>query len=353
MARLFGQRSLKTGQPPGTLVHVGQRKAEEVTINVARYDATRLEERRVDHIAECLALADETLITWISIVGLHETAILAEMGECFGFHPLVLEDILNTEQRPKMEEFGDYLFVVLRTIRPNEEGELEPEQVSVILGPRYVISFQERHAGDFLPIRERLRGAAGRLRRQGADYLAYALLDTIVDSYFDTLEGLGEQMETLEEELLAEPSRETMQQLHHLKQDVILLRRSVWPLREVIGAMERGETPLIQDATQIYLRDLYDHTIQVMDAIETYRDTLSGMLDIYLSSISNTMNAVMKVLTIIGTIFIPLTFIAGVYGMNFRYMPELEARWAYPAVWVVMAITASAMVFYFKRKRWL
>ena len=353
MRRLIQQRSLKTGQPPGTLIHVGQRRAEEVTISMARYDATRLEERRVEQIAECLPPADETLVTWINVVGLHEAAILGDMGECFGFHPLVLEDILNTEQRPKMEDFGDYVFVVLKMIRPNEEGELEPEQVSLILGPRYVISFHERHADDFQSVWQRLRSGVGRLRRMGADFLAYALLDTTVDGYFETLEGLGEQMEILEEELLAEPTPKTLQQIHHLKQNVILLRRSVWPLREVIGAMERGETPLIQDATQIYLRDLYDHTIQVMDAIETYRDMLSAMLDIYLSSISNTMNAVMKLLTIIGTIFIPLTFIAGIYGMNFQYMPELGWCWAYPLVWLVMLAVAVVMVIYFRRKRWL
>ena len=352
MPRLIQRRSLKTGQPPGTLIHVGERKAEEITISVARYDATRLEERRVEQISECLPPVDETLLTWINVVGLHDPAILEDMGQCFGFHPLVLEDILNTEQRPKMEDFGDYVFIVLKMITPNEEGELEPEQVSLILGPRYVISFQERQADDFQPVRQRLQ-SGGRLRRMGADYLAYSLLDTIVDRYFDTLEGVGEQMETLEEELLAQPTPKTLQQIHRLKQSTILLRRSVWPLREVIGALERGETPLVQDATQLYLRDLYDHTIQVMDSIETYRDMLSGMLDIYLSTISNTMNSVMKVLTIIGTIFIPLTFVAGIYGMNFQYMPELSWRWAYPLVWLIMLAVATVMVIFFRRKRWL
>jgi magnesium transporter len=252
-----------------------------------------------------------------------------------------------------MEDFGDYVFLVLKMITPNEEGNLEPEQLSLILGPRYVISFQERPAADFQPVRQRLRSGGGRLRRLGSDYLAYALLDTIVDGYFVTLEALGEKMEMLEEELLQRPTPATLQQIHYLKQDTILLRRSVWPLREVIGALERGETPLVKDATQVYLRDLYDHTIQVMDTIETYRDMLSGMLDIYLSSISNTMNSVMKVLTIIGTIFIPLTFVAGVYGMNFQHMPELAWRWAYPVVWLVMLAMATVMVIYFRRKRWL
>jgi magnesium transporter len=353
MPRLIKQRSLKTGQPPGTLVHVGERKVREVIISTVRYDATRLEEQQVERISECFPVADESLLTWVNVTGLHEIAVLQDLGECFGLHPLVLEDILNTEQRPKMEDFGDYVFVVLKMIRSSEESELEPEQVSLVLGPSYVISVHEAQVDDFQPIRKRLRSGAGRLRHLGADYLAYALLDTIVDSYFETLESIGEQMEMLEDELLSRPDHQTLHRIHQLKQNMIVLRRSVWPLREVIGAIERGESPLIQESTQVYLRDLYDHTIQVMDVIESYRDMLSAMLEVYLSSISNTMNAVMKVLTIIGTIFIPLTFIAGIYGMNFRYMPELEARWGYPAVCVVMLAVAGAMLVYFRRKRWL
>jgi magnesium transporter len=252
-----------------------------------------------------------------------------------------------------MEDYGDYVFVVLKMFNHNQQGEIEPEQVSLILGPRYVVSFQERPADDFLPIRDRLRNNVGRMRRMGADYLAYALVDAIVDSYFETLEEIGDKIDTLEEVLIAEPATATLQHIHHLKRTMLVLHKSVWPLREVISGLERGETSLIQDSTQVYLRDVYDHTIQAMDAIETYRDMLSGMLDIYLSSISNTMNAVMKVLTIIGTIFIPLTFLAGVYGMNFRYMPELNQPWAYPLLWAVMLAIAATMLVFFRRKRWL
>jgi len=353
MSRSSTKSSAVAGLPPGTLVHVGEQKAEDVTITLVHYDEARLDECQVTHIPECPLPADETLVTWINIVGLHEPAVLEELGERFDFHPLVLEDILNTEQRPKLEDYGDYVFVVLKMFNHNQRDEIEAEQVSLILGPRCVVSFQERAADDFVPIRDRLRNSVGRLRRMGADYLAYTLVDAIVDSYFETLEEIGEKIETLEEALVAEPATTTLQQIHHLKRTMLVLHKAVWPLREVIGGLERGETPLIQDSTQVYLRDVYDHTIQAMDAIETYRDMLSGMLDIYLSSISNTMNAVMKVLTIIGTIFIPLTFLAGVYGMNFLYMPELKLRWTYPLVWGVMLATAATMLIFFRRKRWL
>jgi magnesium transporter len=326
---------------------------DEATVSLLRYDALRLDEQQIERMSECFYPADDAMVTWINVVGLHEVAILQDLGDCFGFHPLVLEDILNTEQRAKLEDFGDYVLIVLKSFKTGGDGDIESEQVSVILGPNYVISFQEKQGDGFLPVRQRLQSGAGRVRRMGPDYLAYLLLDIVVDGYFDTLEGFGDSVEMLEEQLLADPSPQTLQQIHYLKQRMIQLRRGVWPLREVIGSMERGESPLIQDSTHVYLRDLYDHTIQVMDVVESYRDMLSSMLDVYLSSVSNTMNAVMKVLTIIGTIFIPLTFIAGIYGMNFRYMPELEARWGYPAVLVVMLVMVGAMLIYFKRRRWL
>jgi len=229
------------------------------------------------------------------------------------------------------------------------------EQVSLILGPNFVISFQEEgKEGDlFEVVRERLRSSKGKLRKMGADYLLYALLDAIVDGYFVILERLGERIEVLEEELLANPSQLTLQNIHTMKREMIFLRKSVWPLREVISGLQRGESPLITETTGPYLRDVYDHTIQVIDAVESFRDMLAGMLDIYLSSISNRLNEVMKLLTIIATIFIPLTFIVGVYGMNFKLMPELEWRWGYPAVWLVMVVVAGLMLAFFRRKRWL
>jgi magnesium transporter len=266
----------------------------------------------------------------------------------------MLEDILNTDQRPKMEDFGSYIYIVLKMFYPAEPGtEFNTEQVSLILGPNYLISFQESEEDVFEAIRERIRNGKGRLRKLGADYLAHAVLDTIVDHYFVVLEKLGEREEDLEEVLTKNPTTRTLQAIHQLKREMIFLRKSVWPLREVISGLERAESPLIQASTGIYLRDIYDHTIQVIDNVETFRDMLSGMIDIYLSSISNRMNEIMKVLTIIATIFIPLTFIVGLYGMNFKYMPELEWPWGYPAVLLLMAAVSGFMLLYFKRKKWL
>ena len=269
-------------------------------------------------------------------------------------HPLVLEDIANTGQRPKMEDFDDYLFVVLRMLRLDEkDDETKTEQISIILGPDFVISFQERQGDVFDIIRERLRSKKGKIRKMGADYLAYSLIDAIIDNYFVILEKRGEIIEDMEDKIITNPRSETLQALHDLKREMIFLRKSVWPLREVINRLERSESPLINKSTFVYLRDVYDHTIQVMDSVDTFRDMLSGMLDIYLSSVSNRMNEVMKVLTIIATIFIPLTLVVGIYGMNFKYMPELDLPWGYPMVYVVMLVISGIMLVYFRRKRWL
>jgi len=235
----------------------------------------------------------------------------------------------------------------------DKSSEIEAEQISLILGTNFVLSFQEKEGDTFNPIRERIRNSKGRIRRMGADYLSYSLLDSIVDNYFIILEKLGEKIEFLEDELVTRPTPETLQIIHHLKREMIYLRKAVWPLREVIGSLERGEPPLVKETIRVYLRDVYDHTIQVIDTIETFRDMVSGMLDIYLSSISNRLNAVMKVLTIIATIFMPLTFLAGIYGMNFKYMPELEWRWSYPVVWLIMVGIGVSMLLYFRKKKWL
>ena len=354
MPRFIKKRSKKAGLPPGTLVHIGEQKAEKTRITIIDYDDAHFQEEETKTVEECFPFKDKPTVTWINVDGIHQVEVLEQLGDCFGLHPLVLEDILNTDQRPKVEDFSDYLFVVLKTFSYNDQSdELEPEQVSLILGPTFVISFQEREADVFNPIRERIKSNKGRIRRMGADYLAYTLLDSIVDNYFIVLEQVGEEVEFLEEELVTNPTPETLQTIHSLKRDMIFLRKSVWPLREIIGGLERGESSLIRESTEIYLRDVYDHTIQVIDTIETFRDMISGMLDIYLSSVSNRMNEVMKVLTIIATIFIPLTLIAGLYGMNFQYMPELEWRWGYPMVWLVMLAIGALMLVYFRRKKWL
>jgi len=276
------------------------------------------------------------------------------LGNCFTVHPLALEDILNTEQRPKVEDYGEDLFLVVKLLSYNEKkDEIEAEQVSLILRRNALLSFQEKEGDDFANVKERLRAGKGRLRKLGADYLAYTLLDIVVDQYFVVLEKLGERIEILEGRLLADPGTATLQKIQHLKKEMLLLRKWIWPLREVISSLERGEFPGIQESTRIYLRDVYDHAIQVMDTVEIYRDMLSGMLDIYLSSLNNRMSAVMKVLTIIATIFMPLTFLAGVYGMNFKHMPELDWPWGYPLILTLMAIVAILMLTLFRRKKWL
>ncbi len=354
MPKLFKKLSHKAGLPPGTLVHVGERKAEEVKITIIDYDQTGFQEKEVQTVEECFPFKETPTVTWININGLHEVSVIEKIGTHFGLHPLIQEDILHTGQRPKMEDFDTYILLILKMLRYDDEANtVRTEQISIILGPNFVISFQEVQGGVFNPLRERIRTGRGRVRRMGADYLAYALLDSIVDHYFILLETCGERIELLEEELALNPQPETLQAIHNLKQEIIFLRKSVWPLREVISGTERAESPLIHDDISMYLRDLYDHTIQVIDSVETYQDILSGMIDLYLSSVSNKMNEVMKVLTIFASIFIPLTFMAGVYGMNFEFMPELKIRWAYPALWGAMIVVAASLLIFFKRRKWL
>ncbi|TAL23038.1 MAG: magnesium/cobalt transporter CorA [Nitrospirae bacterium] len=355
MPELIKKRSRKAGLPPGSLIHIGDKKKEEVKITVIDYDEGSFQEKAIAEIQECFTFKDKPTVTWINVDGIHKVEIPEKLGECYGFHPLIIEDILNSDQRPKMEDFGDYIYIVLKMLNlDSRTNNIISEQISLILGPNFVISFQEGHEGDvFNPVRERLRTGKGKTRKMGADYLAYSLIDSIVDNYFIILEKLGEKIEFLEERLVTNPTGNVLREIHSLKREMLFLRKSVWPLREVISAMAKGESALIHPSTGIYLRDIYDHTIHVVDTIETFRDMVSGMLDIYLSSISNRMNAVMKVLTIIATIFMPLTFLAGVYGMNFKHMPELEWKFGYPMIVVVMLIVAVIMLFFFRKKKWL
>lgn len=348
------KRSRKAGLPPGSLVHIGEVKRADTRIMVLDYDEQGCSENVVTEPEQCIVYKGRPTVTWLDIDGVHDIVALERIGQCFGLHPLVLEDILNTDQRPKIEDYGDYLYIVLRMLtNGSETGEIGSEQVSLILGENFVLSIQEGARGDvFEPVRARIRGGKGLIRKQGADYLVYSLIDAVVDNYFIILEKTGERIELLEESLIGDPQPETLQLLHQLKREMIYLRKSVWPLREVAAAMQRGDSTLIRPGTGIYLRDVYDHTIQVIDTVETFRDMLSSMLDIYLSSISNRTNAVMKVLTVIATIFMPLTWIAGIYGMNFKNMPELGWTYGYPAAWVLMLLVALGMVIYFKIKKW-
>ena len=354
MVKFIKKRIKKIGLPPGTPVFVGEKKTEKAKITIIDYDEKQFQEKEAKTIEECFPFKDTPTVMWINVDGVHQVDIIENIGKHFELHPLILEDIMNTEQRPKMEDFERYIYIVLKMLYYDEkENETKIEQVSLILGENFVISFQEMEGDIFDPIRERIRSGKGRIRKRGADYLCYALLDTIVDKYFIILERLGERIESMEEEVVSNPKPEIFQEIHRMKREMIFLRRSVWPLREVINILERGESSLIQESSRIYLKDVYDHTIQVIDTVETFRDMVSGMHDTYLSVVSNRMNEVMKVLTIIATIFIPLTFIAGIYGMNFKFMPELEWRWAYFAVWVVIVIVAALMVIFFRRKKWL
>jgi magnesium transporter len=350
----FKRRSKKAGLPPGSLVYVGEKKLEKTRITVMDYDRDKFVEKQMETVEECIPFRDTSTITWINVDGVHEPQVIQHLGECYGIHPLILEDIMNTSQRPKLEDLGDYLFLVVRMIaNQRQQGEEKYEQVSLVVGSNFVLSFQEDVGDVFDSVRERIRKGQSRLRNQGTDYLAYALLDAIVDGYFVELERIGDEIEGLEDEILKYPKPPTVQRIHQLKREMIFLRKSIWPLRDVIGRMERRESPLIKESTAIFLKDVYDHAIQAMDSVETFRDMLSGMLDIYLSSVSNRMNEIMKVLTIIATIFIPLTFIAGIYGMNFKFMPELGWSWSYPLVWAVMIVVALIMLLYFKRRKWL
>ena len=348
------KRMKKLGLPPGTPVYTGDHGDEKVKITILDYEESQFQEKDIKEVEESFPFKETATVTWINVDGIHDIENIEKIGRHFGVHSLVQEDIVHTEQRPKMEEFEDHIFVVLKMISYNEENtKTVSEQVSLILGPNYVISFQEKQGDIFNSIRERIRNFKGRIRKMGADYLAYSLLDTVVDHYFLVLEKFGDRVEELEDELVSHPQPEDLHEIHRLKREMIYLRKSVWPLREVINKLERVESSLIKDSTQIYLRDVYDHTIQIIDTVETYRDMLSGMHDTYLSSISNRMNEIMKVLTIIATIFIPLTFIAGVYGMNFQFMPELGWKWGYFAVWGVFVSVVLLMVVFFRKRKWL
>lgn len=326
--------------------------------------------REMTHWEELLPFRPSRAVSWMEINGIHDVKAIEEIGRHFSIHPLVLEDILNTTQRPKFEEYDNYLFLVARvpfvkhdeampenhrkeSARTNHKVEIAFEQVSLLFGKDWVISFSESDRSLFAPVRERILSGKGRLRSQGPDYLAYALLDVIVDQFFVVLEDLGEAIEFIDEELVRRPGPALLRQIHTFKRQMMYLHKAVWPVREIVGSFERCGSKVCSSETAPYLRDVYDHIVQAIDIVETYRDLISGMLDIYLSSISYRLNEVMKVLTIISTLFIPLTFIAGVYGMNFDYMPELRWQYGYYGVWSIMALVTLGMMRYFRSKKWI
>ncbi|RQW78710.1 MAG: magnesium/cobalt transporter CorA [Methanothrix sp.] len=336
-----------------------EKPADMPKITVIDYGDQHYHEMEAKDVSECFAFKNKPTVTWINIDGLHQVDVLEKLGNCYGIHPLVLEDIL-TDQRPKIEDYDDYIFIVLKMLYYEENGDdelgdskIDMDQVSIILGPNFIISFKEKEVDVFNPLRERLRTAKGKIRKQGADYLAYSMIDSIVDHYFVIMEKLGDRFEDLEDAVVSNPEPGILPTIYNLKRDMLFLRKSVWPLREAISRMQRTDSPLITETTKIYLRDVYDHTIQVIENIETFRDMSASLLETYLSSLSNKLNEVIKLLTIISTIFIPLTFLAGLYGMNFRFMPELESQWGYPAVLILMLLVVVIMMAYFRKKEWI
>ena len=343
------KRTSKRGLSPGSLVYTGQKHLEKVRISVLFYNEYELFEYEDIAIEELESIQKKhTGVCWLNIEGLHDEAIIEQIGDIFNIHRLSLEDILNTGQRPKLDETPEYIFSVLKMFSDKED-----EQISFILTENALLTFQERPGDVFDFVRKRIREGKGYVRKRNSGYLMYALYDAIIDEYFAVLENIGDRMEQLEDSMLENPDDNTLRQLHTIRRDLTYIRRSIYPAREVVSRFAKLEAPFITPDIHIFISDLHDHSIQVIETIEVLRDMSSGLLDLYMNSLSNRMNNVMKVLTIIATIFIPLTFIAGVYGMNFEYMPELGWPWAYFAVMGFMALVALGMLYFFKRKKWL
>jgi magnesium transporter len=351
----FVRRQVKgAGAAPGTLVHTGEKQMERARIRAIDYDADGIREVEADSVHEVLAMRDTDSVSWINIDGLHDIDLVQHVGEHFGLHPLVLEDIVHVGQRPKEEVYPEYDAIVLPMLSWDDEGAfVREEQLSLLVGPTWILTFQERVGDSFEPVRERLRAGKGRIRIRGADYLAYALIDAVVDRYFSVLEQIGSATEELELEVLEEPGQDAMNRLHRLKRELIVLRRAVWPVRDLLNGIIRGDSGRFEEETRVFVRDVHDHTVQIIETVESLRDVVSGAIDLYLSTVSHRTNEVMKVLTIMASIFIPLTFMAGIYGMNFENMPELAVPWAYPMLWGAMIAVALAMVVYFRRKGWM
>jgi len=355
----FSRRRMETvGLPPGSLIHVGEKRIERTTISLVDYDEIHFETHEDIPVEETFVFRDRENTTWIHIQGIHDPSVVEKIGTHYHIHPLVLEDVLNTDQRPKIDRYEKCLYVVMKSIRSRHESTEEVasiivEQVSIILGPNFVISFQESGAPIFEPVKKRILNRMGRIRKLGNDYLAYALMDTIVDDYFLVLDDLEDEIEKNEEDLILDRVRDNPYGLYQLKRQVLYVRKAIYPVRDLVLRFQKPDIALVSESTIVYVRDLYDHVIQLIDIVETFREMSTNLLGLYHTSISNRMNEVMKVLTIISTTFIPLSFITGLYGMNFRYMPELEWRWGYPMVWGIILAVALTLLVFFKRKKWL
>lgn len=351
-SKFFEKRHPPVGARPGTLViPVG---AARPRISVFDYTLEEVAEVAIGQVGDLKPYLDRDSVTWVNVEGLGDETVLQEIAELFQLHPLLIEDVVNAPQRPKVEPYGDLLLLITRMIMVgNDDGaQVDAEQVSIILGKRYVLTFQEKPGDVFDPLRARIHRGLGAIRRSGTDYLAYAILDTVIDAYYPALEQIGECVEELETEVVESPTKATIGRIYDLKRQLLTIRRAVWPQRDMLNRMIHEEEAF-SEPVRVYLRDCYDHCVQASDIIESYREMAGGLLDVYLSSVSNRMNEVMKVLTIMASIFIPLTFIAGVYGMNFEFMPELHHRLAYPILLTVMIVTAGAMIWYFQRRGWI
>lgn len=359
LKRKVKRRSEKIGLSPGSLVLVGEQRTCETKLRWIRYDEKTLEEREIKSIDEALTFKDNSGVNWLDIEGIHDTNVVAKTGSYLGIHPLILEDILNASIRPKQEDHKDYIVVILKMLCPNKNKvsgnvNFESEQVTFILGKNWLVTFQEAKAGDVFDfVRTRIRSAKGKIRGAGPDYLAYALIDAIVDGYFSVLEDLGESIEEMEQKVTERDSALSINNIHDLRRFALSFRRAAWPVRDILSALERDQSNLISAQTHVYLRDVYDHSIEIIDMIESYREMVAGLIELYLSSMSHRMNSIMMVLTVVTTIFMPLTFIAGIYGMNFEHMPELKWEYGYPLIMVVMLAIAVTMLVYFRKRKWV
>lgn len=349
-----GRYAKRAGLPPGALVYLGEKRVDKASITVIDYSQDNIREASPATLAECIEFINASSVTWINVTGIHDVDIIGEMGDVFGLHPLVLEDIIHTGQRPRIEDHEEYLFIVLKMLyRTENTGTIASEQVSIILGKNYVLTVQEADQDVFGVIRERVRAGKGRIRSMGCDYLAYAILDAIVDNYFTVLEDIGERIESVQQDVSRSAGPETLDRIQRLKREMVFVRRYLWPVREVAGGLHKTESPLFSESLAPYVRDVYEHALHVIDNIEILRDMLSGSLEMYMTIVSNRMNEIMKVLTVIATIFIPLTFVAGIYGMNFDHMPELHWKYGYVGALLVMVAISAGMIALFRRKKWL
>ena len=360
MEKLFDGLARKSGMVPGSVIHVGENHRGPVRVTMFNYDADHFDEVELGAIEEAFPLKDRKGVTWVNVEGVHDVAVIESLGQHLDLHPLLLEDIVHTEQRPKLEEYDEHSYIVIRmlyerrqlAVEDDSQLDIESEQVSMVLGSSWVLTFVEDPGDVFDPVRRRIRENKGRIRKQGADYLAYSLIDVIVDAYFAVLERFGDEVDELEAELIDDPKEQHVEEIRAMKRAMMLMRGAVWPVRDVVSGILRGDSKQFKKSTLVYLRDVYDHVNRVVDSVETVREMIAGMMDIYMSTVSNRLNEVMKVLTVIATIFIPLTFLVGVYGMNFQFMPELDWRYGYWVVWGVMVAIGGSLLVYFKRKGW-